>query len=118
MTTNWMMILVKKVFTFFSPKSSVCHARLRAGLFIQETAYGGLSYKVKKDLTGSFCRIHKVLGFICQSRYASAAPSSLQFATPASSGISLQMTLSVARTAPASLQLFSQFLIHSPSPHP
>lgn len=48
MTTNWMMILVKKVFTFFSPKSSVCHARLRAGLFIQETAYGGLSYKVKK----------------------------------------------------------------------
>ena len=47
MTTNWMMILVKKVFTFFSPKSSVCHARLRAGLFIQETAYGGLSYKVK-----------------------------------------------------------------------
>lgn len=50
MTTNWMMILVKKVFTFFSPKSSVCHARLRAGLFIQETAYGGLSYKVKKKL--------------------------------------------------------------------
>lgn len=49
MTTNWMMILVKKVFTFFSPKSSVCHARLRAGLFIQETAYGGLSYKVKKE---------------------------------------------------------------------
>ena len=49
MTTNWMMILVKKVFTFFSPKSSVCHARLRAGLFIQETAYGGLSYKEKKD---------------------------------------------------------------------
>ena len=48
MTTNWMMILVKKVFTFFSPKSSVCHARLRAGLFIQETAYGGLSYKAKK----------------------------------------------------------------------
>ena len=42
------MILVKKVFTFFSPKSSVCHARLRAGLFIQETAYGGLSYKAKK----------------------------------------------------------------------
>ena len=48
MTTNWMMILVKKVFTFFSPKSSVCHARLRAGLFIQETAYGGLSYKARK----------------------------------------------------------------------
>lgn len=49
MTTNWMMILVKKVFTFFSPKSSVCHARLRAGLFIQETAYGGLSYKAKNS---------------------------------------------------------------------
>ena len=45
------MILVKKVFTFFSPKSSVCHARLRAGLFIQETAYGGLSYKVKLQKT-------------------------------------------------------------------
>ena len=51
MTTNWMMILVKKVFTFFSPKSSVCHARLRAGLFIQETAYGGLSYKAKKPFS-------------------------------------------------------------------
>ena len=50
MTTNWMMILVKKVFTFFSPKSSVCHARLRAGLFIQETAYGGLSYKGTKNV--------------------------------------------------------------------
>lgn len=34
-------------FYLFCPKSSVCHARLRAGLFIQETAYGGLSYKVK-----------------------------------------------------------------------
>ena len=53
MTTNWMMILVKKVFTFFSPKSSVCHARLRAGLFIQETAYGGLSYKVKREFVAS-----------------------------------------------------------------
>lgn len=61
MTTNWMMILVKKVFTFFSPKSSVCHARLRAGLFIQETAYGGLSYKAKiilRNLQHDFHGLH------------------------------------------------------------
>ena len=85
---------------------------------LEEVVVQAFGTAKKKDLTGSFYRIHKVLGFICQSRYASAAPSSLQFTTPASSGISLQMTLSVARTAPASLQLFSQFLIHSPSPHP
>ena len=50
--------------------------------------------------------------------YASAFPSSSQALSASASGASLQITQSQASTAPSSRQVSSQFLIHSPSPHP
>ena len=55
--------------------------------------------------------------YIC-GNHTSAAPRALQDATASSSGASLQITLSQARTAPSSLHLSSQLRIHSPSPQP
>lgn len=50
--------------------------------------------------------------------YAKAEPSSLQRLNASSSGKSLQITASCAITAPSAAHCSSQFLIHSPSPHP
>ncbi len=47
-----------------------------------------------------------------------AIPKALQDSTASLSGKSLQITLSETRKAPLSSQVFSQFLIHSPSPQP
>lgn len=55
---------------------------------------------------------------VCVFYAARAAPRALQAAAAASSGASLQMTLSQARTAPARRQDCSQLRIHSPSPQP
>ena len=55
--------------------------------------------------------------YIC-GNHTSAAPRALQDATASSSGASLQITLSQARTAPVSLHVSSQLRIHSPSPQP
>ena len=60
----------------------------------------------------------KLLPLLLWYRYASAAPSALHFATPSSSGASLQMTLSAARLMPLSAHLLSQERIHAPSPQP
>ena len=50
--------------------------------------------------------------------YTNAPPSALQAATASSSGLSLHITESQAKTAPSFLQLSSHVRIHSPSPHP
>ena len=55
---------------------------------------------------------------ILLSAYAIAAPKSFRAAVASSSGASLQITLSHASVIPAPLASSSQFLIHSPSPHP
>lgn len=52
------------------------------------------------------------------SAYAIAAPKSFRAAFASSSGASLQITLSHASAMPAPFASSSQFLIHSPSPHP
>jgi len=64
-------------------------------------------------LTSSFCAQN---GFLFS--YASAAPSAAHFATPSSSGASLQITLSAARLTPFCEHFSSHERIHAPSPQP
>ena len=61
---------------------------------------------------------HPPAGCHSVSVQARAAPSSRQAERASSSGASLQITLSQARSAPSSLQRDSQLRIHSPSPQP
>ena len=52
------------------------------------------------------------------SHSAKALPSTRQASSAASSGVSVQITLSHTRFSPALAQSFSQLRIHSPSPQP
>ncbi len=58
------------------------------------------------------------IGLFHYQTAARAAPSALHSAIASSEGASLHITDSVTSTAPSAVQVSSQLLIHSPSPHP
>ena len=61
-------------------------------------------------------KLSSAAGIISHS--TNALPKARQASSAASSGVSVQITLSHTRFSPASAQSFSQLRIHSPSPQP
>lgn len=83
-----------------------------------ENSVGGFSVSEKRYSAALFLKVRTFRRSVRPLYSAMLSPSARQDASASSSGASLQITLSHAKTAPSPVQRSSQLLIHSPSPQP